>query len=535
MKKKKRSPVLPLLLVFAVLAGFAAWLILDRMQLAAPVSGTEAAEPAQKPQLPSLFAPDPPEIGTLTLPALAPAAGDEAIAEAYARSWRYALDGTVQTEDRQARQAVTVTHLDQEKLAEGLADDVNALLARNVAAAASPAEVYDENRQYLPAQVDAAWTEALNARLAQPEDYLIDESVSLEYSYADGAWTLLNPEALAPGLPDGAALRAGATQTLVYVPFPYKIDEYALCGPVPREENYGYTTDPAEVSAMLARPEAQRLIGEETLVWNENLTRIPNTGISWYLDETLLVIVWQECEAGGIGTFSEIFISDGSQLRRKIAGDEVWSTHFTTTSNYAANANAVLCLGGDFYYHGRACGISVYQRAIHRFEPYSCDTCFFTSDGDMLFAYRGQMTDQAAAEQFIADNDVLFSLAFGPVLIDNGVDMTPELYPWGEINDTYARSALGLFGRHHYLAMNINCGTPNSGYYYLATLRQAADAMLRRGCVKAYTLDGGQTATTVFHNTLINPVQFGWQKDISDVIYFATAIPNDPETADPGE
>ena len=143
----------------------------------------------------------------------------------------------------------------------------------------------------------------------------------------------------------------------------------------------------------------------------------------------------------------------------------------------------------------------------------------------MLFAYRGQMTDQAAAEQFIADNDVVFSLAFGPVLIDNGVDMTPELYPWGEINDTYARSALGLFGRHHYLAMNINCGTPNSGYYYLATLRQAADAMLRRGCVKAYTLDGGQTATTVFHNTLINPVQFGWEKDISDVIYFATAVP----------
>ncbi len=124
------------------------------------------------------------------------------------------------------------------------------------------------------------------------------------------------------------------------------------------------------------------------------------------------------------------------------------------------------------------------------------------------------------------ENDVLFSVAFGPVLIDNGVDVTPNAYPWGEIDDTYARSALGLLGEHHYLTMNINCDRPGTAYYNLATLRQAADAMLARGCIKAYTLDGGQTATTAFHGELINPVQFGWEKPISDVIYFATAVPD---------
>ena len=49
--------------------------------------------------------------------------------------------------------------------------------------------------------------------------------------------------------------------------------------------------------------------------------------------------------------------------------------------------------------------------------------------------------------------------------------------------------------------------------------------MLARGCIKAYTLDGGQTATTVFNGQLINPVQFGVEKTISDIIYFATAKP----------
>ncbi len=188
------------------------------------------------------------------------------------------------------------------------------------------------------------------------------------------------------------------------------------------------------------------------------------------------------------------------------------------------SSNAVLALGGDFYHHGRACGISVYQREIVRFEPHSCDVCYITTDGDMLFSYRDQFTTEEEARQFAEDNDVLFSLVFGPVLIDDGVDVTPESYPWGEIKDRYARSALGLLGRHHYLTMNINCYGYDK-YYYLATLRQAADAMLARGCVKAYTLDGGQTATTVFGGQLINPVQFGWEKDISDVIYFATAVP----------
>ena len=51
--------------------------------------------------------------------------------------------------------------------------------------------------------------------------------------------------------------------------------------------------------------------------------------------------------------------------------------------------------------------------------------------------------------------------------------------------------------------------------------------MVEKGCVKAYTLDGGQTATTVFNGQLINPVQFGWEKPISDVIYFATALPEE--------
>ena len=45
------------------------------------------------------------------------------------------------------------------------------------------------------------------------------------------------------------------------------------------------------------------------------------------------------------------------------------------------------------------------------------------------------------------------------------------------------------------------------------------------GVPKAYTLDGGQTAVMIFNGDLINSVEFGNQRAVSDIIYFATAIP----------
>jgi hypothetical protein len=322
-------------------------------------------------------------------------------------------------------------------------------------------------------------------------------------------------------------LYAAAAGDLPYLPLHYTIEENALCGPVPKEENFIVTDDPAVISALLERPEAKALIGDETLLWNPELTLIPGSLLRCYLDESILCIVWQEEEARAVGTFSEIFIADGSQLRRKISHDEPWSFWFDRTSTFARKANAVLAVGGDFYYHSRKCGVSVYQREIIRFQPDNADTCFITADGDLLFRYLGDDTSYEDTEQFLRDNDVVFSLAFGPILIDDGVDVTPEDYLWGEVKDYYARSALGLLGRHHYLTMNINCGRRGTEYDHLPSLRNAADAMVRRGCWKAYTLDGGQTATTAFHYELINPVQFGKEKEISDVIYFATAVPEE--------
>ena len=144
----------------------------------------------------------------------------------------------------------------------------------------------------------------------------------------------------------------------------------------------------------------------------------------------------------------------------------------------------------------------------------------------MLFAYAGQFADEEDCKNFIAENDVVFSVAFGPVIIDNGVDVMPSRYRYGEIDDTYARSAIGMLGEHHYLTMDIN---RSPIHYNLATLRQAVDAMLAHGCVKAYTFDGGQTAETFLGGEVINPLQNPWEKPVSDAICFVSAYPDDGE------
>jgi exopolysaccharide biosynthesis protein len=45
------------------------------------------------------------------------------------------------------------------------------------------------------------------------------------------------------------------------------------------------------------------------------------------------------------------------------------------------------------------------------------------------------------------------------------------------------------------------------------------------GVDKAYALDGGQTAVIAMNGKLINRVVHGYQRRISDIIYFATAVP----------
>ena len=59
------------------------------------------------------------------------------------------------------------------------------------------------------------------------------------------------------------------------------------------------------------------------------------------------------------------------------------------------------------------------------------------------------------------------------------------------------------------------------------TCRALAQFMLEQGCIQAYNLDGGNSALMYFHNGNYSNKTVKAELSVSDIIYFATAVPSD--------
>ena len=437
-----------------------------------------------------------------------------------------APEGEIVRRFRSASAAVRVTRLNVEALTADLAPEMQSFAEATVGSARLRSDVYAEDGSFLPSVTADAYEKALLARLSNLSDYCESFTLPVSMTYSGGSWQLSDPAALdglLPALSDAPGY-AEAAAALVPVEYHYALPDWTSPGPMPDRSRYGWLEDPTQLLPLLETPEAKRLIGGQALDFKpENV--LPGRGVHYYLDETILAIVWQQDEHGAVGTFSEVFLADASQLRRKLADDTFGTEVRYYPSELAAQANAVVAVSGDFYNSGRSTyGLCVYDGKLMRSCLYAGDTCLITDTGDMLFSYENAFSSEAEAQRFLDENHVMFSLAFGPVMIDHGEDVTPYSYPLGEVLDTYARCAVGQLGKLHYLAMTINCESPD--HYVYVTLRQAADSMLAHNCYNAYTLDGGQTGSILIGGKLINPVQFGYERQMSDIIYFATAIPD---------
>ena len=111
-------------------------------------------------------------------------------------------------------------------------------------------------------------------------------------------------------------------------------------------------------------------------------------------------------------------------------------------------------------------------------------------------------------------------------MISEGEDVCPGFYPYGEIGDNYPRLAIAQMGTLHYLTVAVNANSAYSEYSkWGCTLRELTDAMLAHNCPNAYTLDGGQTGVIILDGQVVNPLQYNSEQIVSDIIYFATAIP----------
>ncbi len=300
----------------------------------------------------------------------------------------------------------------------------------------------------------------------------------------------------------------------------YWLSDGAPVAPEPDPAKFGTATDPAELGWLLKAAEPL-LEGQETL-FSTDVELVPGTKITYYLDETIFAISWKQVCDGGVYTFSEVKIAHPSQFRRFLAGGQYGSGRYMKTTDMAASVNAVLASSGDFYAY-RQHGVIVYDGVVRRTNPSMVETCYITDRGDLLFSYTGQLRTKKEAQEFVDENNIRFSMAFGPVLVENGQPKRVRSYFLGQIEDPYPRAALCQKDKLHYVVVVAGA---EKGYYSHANLFQFARRIQALDVQQAYTLDGGQTAAIVMNDRPINAAYMGSQRNISDIFYFATAIPN---------
>lgn len=300
----------------------------------------------------------------------------------------------------------------------------------------------------------------------------------------------------------------------------YALSEDTVIAPKPNPAGYSLSWDGEDTRPVLAA--AEKLLDGETLLWRPELERMPGTPVRWYRDESIVAFAWKEVVDGDAAfSFTEVMVAHPSQFRRYLADNTFASPIQYPPSQLAGTVQAVCAMNGDFYKF-RGMGTVVYNRSLYRMDDGRLDTCYVDARGDFHFFRAGAQATAEEVRRYVEDEDILFSLAFGPVLIDSGVDVCPERYPVGEVDKSYSRSCVCQLGNCHYLFVTVNFEGPYAG---VGTIRSLTDALLARGVPNAYCLDGGQTSTLIFGGSVFNHVDWGTERAVSDIIYCATAIP----------
>lgn len=306
----------------------------------------------------------------------------------------------------------------------------------------------------------------------------------------------------------------------------YWIADDAEIAPAPNEACYGEADSAAGLQWLL--DDAAEILDGQEMLFSTAVEIYPNSTITYYLDASIFVVTWQQLIDNFVYTFSEVKITHPSQFRRYLANNEYNSDYMYPVSKMCTMSNAVMASSAD-YYRGRNHGIIVYQGEVKR-ANYSnlVDTCFVDENGDLILVPAGELDGVEEAQKFVDEHHIDFSLAFGPILVDNGVRCEPGNYYLGEVNDGYPRAALCQKDTLHYIVVVAN---GKEGYWQRPTIHDFANRIDELGCQKAYTLDGGQTGTIAMKGKALNPVQ-KFERWISDILVFATAIPSNEPTAE---
>ncbi len=253
-----------------------------------------------------------------------------------------------------------------------------------------------------------------------------------------------------------------------------------------------------------------------------------------YSDPTITVKGWTEYHANTKFYFSEVKIAHASQLRTALAGGSFGKEDYP--SNMAKTVNSVIATNGDYSGY-RESGMIIRQNVSYRAKQYerlTWDVLMIDEFGDFYISDDRHLDlELLKSERRYVDSNgishnIVNTMHFGPSLVVDGKRNILHMQSGcgNQVNEEYKRShtAIGQLGELHYLmccAEETDAGMrPASTGVNIPTM---ADIMAEKNCIQAYNLDGGQSTTMVFGNDTLNFVNRGGERQLSEIIYFASA------------
>ena len=238
------------------------------------------------------------------------------------------------------------------------------------------------------------------------------------------------------------------------------------------------------------------------------------TVIGQYSDSKTSITLKQYREYDSNIYVADVTVSDASDLKTALANNTYGRNITDTTSDMAANNNAILAINGD-YYGARQSGYVIRNGKIYRDTSGNRDALVIQKNGEFKFVSESETN----ASELLQDG-VLQVFSFGPVLLNNGEISVGENDEVGMAMASNPRTAIGYLGNNHYVFVVSDGRTSESAGL---SLYELASFMKELGVKDAYNLDGGGSSTMVFKGEIINnPTtsgRSGEERAVSDIVY----------------
>ena len=241
-----------------------------------------------------------------------------------------------------------------------------------------------------------------------------------------------------------------------------------------------------------------------------------------YSDETITVRLETRDEDGVIWRIIYVDIAHPSQLRTATAG-KLNSSKVAKPSSMAEGKNAVVAINGDYFSNDPNKTTFEYRQGekIRNKTNKKKDLLIIDAEGNFHTFIKCGAEGKAALEKYIAEGGTIMdAFTFGPVLVQEGNRLTMDKNYGYNPNGREPRAAIGQMGELSYVLVVAEGRSSDSDG---VTHQELADFMFELGCSEAFNLDGGNSATLIFHGGFYMNRTASSERAQSDIIYFASA------------